>query len=126
MDKPKLKEVAEKLAKGLGITDAKVMTASIRKQAAEFAGVEEKDIDDATLAALIMEIHASGKADDVMRDFGIVPKPGWFSGLSGWHDIQHMRTKGFGNKVAGGSSIVAKLGCATAGVLILLGRVSVR
>ena len=90
-------EVAAKILKELG-TDAQ---ASLKLLIAEEGGVNVANISDSDVFDVVCEMHSAGTLDDTLRAFGLVPKPGFFSAISGWHDIEHLRSEGFTNTVAG-------------------------
>jgi hypothetical protein len=54
---------------------------------------------------------------------GLVPEPGVVGAITGWHDIQHLRSKGAGNKTAGIWGIATKSAAVALAVLAALGRI---
>lgn len=92
--------------KAMGLKPNEVMR-KVRALLKEALG--EDDPSDAELAKALDALHSSGKLDGFLRNVGLVPKPNFASALFGWHDIEHMRAKGFSNKVAGLSSLTARL-----------------
>jgi hypothetical protein len=59
------------------------------------------------------------KKDDLLRRHGLVPTPGFFSSITGWHNIEHLRSKGWENKVQGAMGLLYQ--AAAVGLSIYLG-----
>lgn len=74
---------------------------AIKRMMAEEIGCKPDEIRDEDAYDVIDELHSSGVLDETLMDLGITPVPGFWSAISGWHDIQHLRTRGLGNKTAG-------------------------
>lgn len=73
--------------------------------AAEELGYEPKEVDDETIFA-VWSAMPSEKKDTLLRKIGLVPTPGLFSSITGWHNIEHLRSRGWRNKVSGAMGII--------------------
>lgn len=72
---------------------------------------------DENIEEAIHRLHKSGKLDDTLRQAGLVPRPGFFSAITGWHEVEHLRSKGFTNKLVGAKNLGMQIG------LMILGAV---
>jgi len=73
----------------------------MRTLVADSRGIKIKAVTDKMVGEALNALHKSGSLDKTFRDMGIVPKPGWWSAITQWHNIEHMRTNGITNKVCG-------------------------
>ncbi len=93
-------EGAEALIEALGLS-ADTLVGRLKTTIAEGMGVSRKKITDEIVGETLATLHAGGKLDVVLRNVGLVPRPNWFSALSGWHNVEHLRARGASNKIAG-------------------------
>ena len=79
--------------------------------------IPELEVTDQQVYACVHTLQKSGNLDETLRDMGLVPKPSIFSALVGWHDYEHLRARGAANKIAGLTSIGAKIGILVFGAM---------
>jgi hypothetical protein len=99
------KAAAEAFFKSLGLDPEKLVEA-LKEMIAEAVEASAADITDEQVMETVKALHKSGKLDAVLRNLGLVPKPGIFSAITGWHNVEHMRSRGFSNKLAGAMGII--------------------
>ena len=80
-------------------------------------GIKKSSVTEKQLYQCVHALMRSGTLDIALRDMGLVPKPSIGSAILGWHDFEHLRSRGLANKVAGGTAITAKLGLLIIGAL---------
>lgn len=105
------KKVADELAKKFDFANLKSVLAETLKG----MGVKENEITDDLIFTTFQALPAE-KKDEMLRKVGLVPTPGFFSSISGWHNVEHLRSRGWRNKVAGGVGLIyqgAAIGLAT-------------
>ena len=95
------KEVAARIiAEMFGVTPKDLMF-RLKKQLAAGLLINISEITDEMALESLDSFHSSGEADAMWRAMGLVPKPGWVSAFTGWHNFQHLWTRGATNKLAG-------------------------
>lgn len=99
------KAAAEAFFKSLGLDPEKLMD-QLREMIAEAINASKEDITEEQVMDTVKSLHKSGKLDTVLRNLGLVPKPNWFSAVSGWHNVEHLRSRGASNKLAGLAGII--------------------
>lgn len=101
-------EQIKELLKAIGIEDPAKAWDNLRKFMAEAVDVKIEEMTDEEMDHAMKVLHKSGKLDPLLYRAGLVPKPGFFGALGG-HDVNHLRSKGFTNKMTGALGIASKL-----------------
>lgn len=91
----------------------------LRELVADARNISIDTVTDKMVGENVNALHKSGQLDETFRGLGIVPKPGWVSAVSGWHNVEHLRAAGATNKVAGALGIAYQ--AAAWGLAIYLG-----
>lgn len=102
----KQKDFEEAFYKSVGVKPADAED-KVRQMVGEALGKQNPSDDE--VSAAMDKLHKSGSLDPFLRSVGLVPKPGIFSALTGWHDVEHLRSKGASNKIAGVTSLSCRI-----------------
>lgn len=89
-------KVGEKIASEFNLDNLKAFLKELLTE----MGYSEKEITPDLMHKAFLAMPAE-KRDPALRELGLVPTPGFFSSLLGWHNIEHMRSRGWRNKWAG-------------------------
>lgn len=89
-------KVGEKIASEFNLDNLKAFLKELLTE----MGYSDKEITPDLMHKAFLAMPAE-KRDPTLRELGLVPTPGFFSSLLGWHNIEHMRSRGWQNKVAG-------------------------
>jgi hypothetical protein len=113
-----------KIAVALGQEMAKQLPSMLEKlkdaqaEMLKDLGYEKTEITEELIFRSFQAMPAE-KKDDLLRKHGLVPTPGFFSSITGWHNIEHLRSKGWQNKVQGAMGLLYQ--GAAIGLAIYLG-----
>lgn len=89
-------DLGKKIAEKLDYKGLKVLMTSMLKA----SGYADEEITDELIYEAFMAIPTDTIVP-LLRKCGLMRAPHWLSSLTGWHNAEHMRSKGARNKFAG-------------------------